>query len=63
MRPSRGMGDIMPSKMPKGKTIIRKDKPQFVKQYKKGGQVKKPVAYCDACDRTIDQCICGKRHA
>lgn len=40
MRPSRGMGAILPSKMPKGKTIVRKDKPQFVKEYRKGGYVK-----------------------
>ena len=42
MRPSRGMGIINPAKMPgsKGKTIVRKDKPQFVKEYKKGGIVK-----------------------
>ncbi len=40
MRASRGMGDIAPSKMPKAKTIVRKDKPQFVKEYKKGGQIK-----------------------
>ena len=40
MRPSRGMGAIAPSKMPKAKTIVRKDKPQDVKMYKKGGSVK-----------------------
>ncbi len=42
MRPSRGMGCINPKKMPgaKGKTIVRKDKPQFVTEYKKGGDVK-----------------------
>mgnify|MGYP006291136409 FL=1 len=40
MRPSRGMGDIRPSKMPGGKTIIRKDKPQDVEMYKKGGVTK-----------------------
>lgn len=34
------MGAINPSKMPKAKTIVRKDKPQFVKEYKKGGQIK-----------------------
>lgn len=39
MRPSRGMGAVMPSKMPKAKTIVRKDKPQDVKMYKEGGQV------------------------
>lgn len=63
MRASRGMGAIMPSKMPGPKTIVRKDKPQFVKEYKKGGAVKKKIAYCDACDRTVDQCVCGMRHA
>ena len=38
MRPSRGMGDIAPSKMPKGRTIQRTDKPQDVEVYKKGGK-------------------------
>lgn len=65
MRPSRGMGIMNPDKMPgtKGKTIVRKDKPQFVKEYKKGGKVKKAIGYCDACDRTVDQCVCGMRQA
>jgi len=42
MRPSRGMGCIAKDKMPgaKGKTIVRKDKPQFVKEYKKGGDIR-----------------------
>jgi hypothetical protein len=39
MRPSRGMGDIAPSKMPKGKVIHRKDDPNRVDFYKKGGKV------------------------
>ena len=39
MRPSRGMGDIAPSKMPTGKTITRKDNPNEVTMYKKGGKV------------------------
>jgi len=39
MRASRGMGDMNPSKMPKGKIIHRKDKPQDVEMYKKGGEV------------------------
>lgn len=39
MRSSRGMGAIMPSKMPKKKTIHRKDKPQDVELFAKGGQV------------------------
>ena len=42
MRASRGMGCMNKSKIPgaKGKTIVRKDKPQFVTEYKKGGDVK-----------------------
>ena len=39
MKASRGMGDIAPSKMPKGKTIHRKDNPDAVEMYKKGGKV------------------------
>jgi hypothetical protein len=39
MRPSRGMGDILPSKMPGKKTIKRKDKPEDVEMYSKGGEV------------------------
>lgn len=42
MRPSRGMGDIAPSKMPKGKTIKRKDSNK-VTMYKKGGGLKVPA--------------------
>jgi hypothetical protein len=34
------MGAINPSKMPKAKTIKRKDKPQDVKLFKKGGESK-----------------------
>ena len=51
MRPSRGMGDMKASKMPKGKTLVRKDKPQDVTMYAKGGSpnfiqkaIKKPGA-------------------
>jgi hypothetical protein len=40
MRPSRGMGAINPSKMPKAKTITRKDDPNKVKMYAKGGESK-----------------------
>lgn len=36
---SRGMGDIRPSKMPDKKVIHRKDKPQDVDMYKRGGEV------------------------
>lgn len=39
MRPSRGMGDIAPSKMPKKKTIVRTDDPNDVDVYKEGGKV------------------------
>jgi len=41
MRPSRGMGAISPSKMPKKKVIHRKDKPQDVDYYAEGGKVSK----------------------
>lgn len=39
MRPSRGMGAVMPSKMGKKKTIVRKDNPNDVTMYKDGGEV------------------------
>ena len=38
MRPSRGMGAIMPDKMPKGKTKKRRDDTDFT-QFKEGGKV------------------------
>ena len=38
MRASRGMGAINPSKMPKAKTVKRKDKPQDVTMFAKGGE-------------------------
>jgi hypothetical protein len=38
MMPSRGMGDINPSKMPTAKTITRKDDPNKVKVFKAGGK-------------------------
>jgi len=38
MMPSRGMGDIRSSKMPKAKTITRKDDPNKVTMYKQGGE-------------------------
>ena len=40
MMASRGMGDIRASKMPKSKTITRKDGDK-VSLFKKGGKVKK----------------------
>ena len=39
MLASRGMGAIAPSKMPKAKTIKRKDDPNDVTMYKEGGAV------------------------
>lgn len=39
MMASRGMGAINPSKMPKAKKIIRKDRPQDVTMYQEGGKV------------------------
>ena len=38
MRPSRGMGDISPSKMPTGKRKPRRDNTDFT-QYAQGGKV------------------------
>ena len=38
MRASRGMGCINPSKMPKAKTIKRRDNPQDVTVFKEGGE-------------------------
>jgi hypothetical protein len=40
MMSSRGMGDINPSKMPKAKTVTRKDDPNKVEMYKEGGLAK-----------------------
>ena len=37
MLPSRGMGAIRPSKMPKAKTITRKDDPDKVEMFSGGG--------------------------
>jgi hypothetical protein len=33
------MGDISPSKMPKGKKVVRKDNPNDVEVFKRGGKV------------------------
>ena len=38
MKASRGMGAINPSKMPKAKKITRKDNPDVVDMYAKGGK-------------------------
>lgn len=40
MKVSRGMGAILPSKMPSGKRKARRDDADFT-EYKKGGKVKK----------------------
>jgi hypothetical protein len=40
MLASRGMGAVNPSKMPKAKTITRKDDPNKVEMYAKGGMAK-----------------------
>ena len=40
MRPSRGMGDINPKKMPTGKKKARRDDTDFT-QYAEGGKVSK----------------------
>ena len=37
------MGAIAPSKMPKGKTITRKDNPNEVELYAKGGWIKDAI--------------------
>jgi hypothetical protein len=39
MMASRGMGAVAPSKMPKAKTIERKDDPNKVKVFAEGGKV------------------------
>jgi len=39
MRPSRGMGDIAPSKVPKARTVKKKDGNEPVSLYAKGGGV------------------------
>ena len=43
MRASRGMGAVMPSKMPGKKIIKRKDNPNDVELYAEGGKVKSKV--------------------
>ena len=43
MMASRGMGAISPSKMPKAKTIERKDDPNKVEMYAKGGWIKDAI--------------------
>ena len=44
MMPSRGMGAIIPQKMPGKKTITRKDDPNKVEVFKEGGMAKNWIA-------------------
>ena len=44
MRPSRGMGAMMPDKMPKGKKKARRDDTDFT-EYKEGGKVNEAGNY------------------
>lgn len=43
MMPSRGMGSIRASKMPAAKKIVRKDNPNDVTMYAKGGWIKDAI--------------------
>ena len=43
MMASRGMGAVAPSKMPKKKVIHRKDDPNDVDMYAKGGWIKNAI--------------------
>lgn len=45
MRPSRGMGAIAPSKVPKLKprTVVKRDGPEPVSLFKKGGWIKDAI--------------------
>jgi len=45
MRASRGMGAVMPSKMPGKKTIHRRDNPNDVELYAEGGKVNEAGYY------------------
>ena len=45
MRASRGMGAVMPSKMPGKKVIHRKDNPNDVELYAEGGKVNEAGNY------------------
>jgi len=56
MRPSRGMGAVRASKMPGGKKITRKDDPNEVMTYAKGGKVKES----DEDDKAQDKALIKK---
>jgi hypothetical protein len=67
MMASRGMGDIAPGKMPKAKTITRKDDPNKVEMYAKGGwikdAIKKPGALREQLDAKKGEPIPAKKLA
>tara|TARA_R110000868_G_scaffold119339_2_gene316133 strand:- start:1268 stop:1537 length:270 start_codon:yes stop_codon:yes gene_type:complete len=66
MMASRGMGDISPSKMPRGKRKARRDDTDFT-QYAKGGwikeAIKKPGALREALGAKAGQPIPTKKLA
>ena len=70
MRASRGMGDMKASKMPGKKTIRRKDNPDEVQVYAKGGKanfiqkaIKKPGALRSALGAKKGEPIPAKKLA
>ena len=67
MRASRGMGAIKPSKMPGKKIIHRKDNPNDVELYAKGGwikdAIKKPSALREALGAKKGEPIPAKKLA
>ena len=71
MRPSRGMGALAPTKMPKARKIVRKDNPNVVTEYKEGGMtekwiqgaIKKPGALRSALGVKEGQTIPAKKLA
>ena len=67
MMPSRGMGAIAPSKMPKKKVIQRTDNPDSVDMYAKGGwiagAIKKPGALRSALGAKKGEPIPAKKLA
>ena len=52
MRPSRGMGAIMPDKMPKAKTKKRRDNTDFT-QFKKGGLAQQAATAINMKEKNI----------
>lgn len=70
MRACRGMGAVAPSKMAKPKTVVRKDNPNDVEMFKKGGSanwisgaIKKPGALRKALGAKEGQPIPAKKLA